>query len=235
MITATRSGPAAAPFVGLALDIGLPLVAYYALHAAGASDRDALLAATIAAGLRLIFVAIRRRRLTWFATMMLAIFGGGLALAFVGGDARVLLAKDSAGTATMGMVFLASLVGDRPLPLSASEGWSPARARQLESLYREEPAARRAIRITTLGWGVGLLFESVARIPLVLTVPISWAVGLSTAWMIIALAGLVAWNAGYLMHATRRSPALRVLLPGGAQRQPPPPADSRSRSTSNDS
>jgi len=40
-------------------------------------------------------------------------------------------------------------------------------------------------------------------------------VGLSTAMMIVAMAGLAVWNAVYFTRAARRNPALSVLLPGG--------------------
>lgn len=202
------------PLIGLALDIGLPLVAYYALHAFGASDWLALLTATAAAGARLIWVAISKRRLTWFSVIMLGVFGIGFALAFVGGDPRVLLIKDSAGTATIGVTFLASLLGENPLTLSAAQTWKPHQAAELDVLYRREPAARRAFRVSAFGWGVGLLAESLLRIPLVWLLPIHWAVGLSTAWMITAMAVLTIWNIGYMLHAAHHAPELRPLLPG---------------------
>ena len=107
--------------VALACDVGLPLIAYYGLHAFGASDRAALLTATAAAGVRLVWVAARTRHITWFASVMLAVFGAGTALTFTGGDARVLLLKDSATTAMIGAVFLTSLIGERPMTLSAAQ------------------------------------------------------------------------------------------------------------------
>jgi hypothetical protein len=73
---------------GLAWDVGLPLAAYYGLHALGVADWPALLAATAVAGLRIVWVAVRDRRLNAFATIMLVIFGIGLILSFVSGDAR---------------------------------------------------------------------------------------------------------------------------------------------------
>lgn len=203
-----------AALAGLACDIGLPLVAYYALHGFGASDWAALLAATAAAGARLAWVAVRDRRVTWFAAVMLGAFGVGLALAFVGGDPRLLLLKDSSVTAAIGAVFLVSLLGERPLTLSAAQTWRPARAERLGELYRTEPAARRAFRASALGWGAGLLAESALRVPLVYLLPVDVMAGLSTVVMIAAMAGLAVWNAVYITRAARRTPALSVLLPG---------------------
>ena len=82
-----------APLVGLGWDVGLPLVGYYALHLLGASDWTALLAGALAAGLRLVWVAVAHRRMTWFGALMLAVFGIGLLLALVGGDPRFVLVE----------------------------------------------------------------------------------------------------------------------------------------------
>lgn len=199
--------------LGLALDIGLPLIAYYALHALGATDWAALLAATAAAGIRLAAVAVWTRRVSWFAAIMLVMFGVSLALAFIDGNPRFLLLKDSFSTAALAGVFLASLLGERPLALAAAMSWRPHRAQALSDLYRDEPAARRAFRVSSLGWGIGLLIESALRIPMVYLLPIRLAVGLSTVWMVVAMVATAAWNAVYIAHAARRTPTLEALLP----------------------
>lgn len=209
-----------AQLAGLACDVGLPLLGYYTLRGFGASDWAALLAATAAAGARLAWVAVWTRRITWFAAIMLSLFGAGTALAFVGGDPRVLLLKDSASTAMIGAVFLISLIGEHPLTLSAAQTSRPALAERLAALYRSEPAARRAFRVSALGWGAGLLGESTLRVPLIYLIPVDVMVGLSTAMMIVAMAGLAIWNAAYITRAARRTPALAILLPRGARSVP---------------
>ena len=73
---------------GLALDVGLPVVTYYALHAAGVSNWFALLAATLVAGARIVLVAAGQRVLNALGLVMLVIFGLGLALTFATGDIR---------------------------------------------------------------------------------------------------------------------------------------------------
>lgn len=202
-----------AVLAGLACDVGLPLAGYYTLHGFGAPDRVALLAATAAAGARLVWVAVRTRRMTWFAAVMLGVFGAGTALAFAGGDPRVLLLKDSATTAMIGVVFLVSLLGERPLTLSAAQTWRPGQARRLAELYRAEPAARRAFRVSALGWGAGLVGEAALRVPLAWLLPADVMMGLSTVMMITVMAGLAIWNAAYITRAARQTPALSVLLP----------------------
>ncbi|MEV6493685.1 VC0807 family protein [Actinoplanes sp. NPDC051633] len=200
----------------IVFDVGLPLATYYTLHGLGVSDRTALLAATAAAGVRLVWVALRTRHVTWFAAVMLSVFGAGAVLTFIGGDARVLLLKDSAPTVMLGLVFLASLLGGSPLTVSAAQSWKPAQADRVADLYRSEPAGRRAFRVSSLVWGVGLLAEAVVRVPLVYLLPVTVMVGLSTAMMLGTLAALFVWNAIYLTRAARRSPELSILVPSRA-------------------
>ncbi len=207
------SGRRGAALAGLALDVGLPLAGYYTMHALGVSDWAALLAATAAAAARLAGTAVWTRQISWFAAIMLTVFGAGLALAFVGGDPRFLLLKDSFSTALLGAVFLASLASKRPLTLAASQAWKPGQAEVLDQLYRTEPAARRAFRVSTAGWGLGLVGEASLRVPLLYLLPLDVMVGLSTAMMIGAMSALAIWNAAYITRAARRHPALRILLP----------------------
>ena len=184
-------------FSGLLWDVGAPLIGYYALHLLGASDWVALLVATLAAGLRLVWVAVRTREITWFAAVMLGVFGLGLALAFVGGDPRFLLVKDSFGTALVGLVFLASLFFGKPLTLSAFQTWQPKEAVEMEEYYRTLPPIRRMFRISAMVWGFGLLLEAIVRIPLIYLLPIDVMVGLSTGMMVTVIVGLSVWNGWY--------------------------------------
>lgn len=73
--------PAGSSILGLIrmmlLDVGLPLVAYYGLHAVGVSDYRALLTGSVVAGLRVAFVALRSRRLDGFAAFLMALFASG--------------------------------------------------------------------------------------------------------------------------------------------------------------
>jgi hypothetical protein len=185
---------------GLAWDVGLPVVAYYALHVAGASDWVALLAGTVAAGIRIVWIAARDRSWNLFATVMLVSFALGLGLAFVSGDPRFLLLKNSIVTAGIAITFLVSGAMGRPLTLAAAQNWSPDRAGALAAEYATNPRIRRGHHVATLVWGLGLLGEALIRIPLIYLLPISVMVGLSTAIMVTAFAVLVAWT---VRHARR--------------------------------
>jgi hypothetical protein len=183
---------------GLAWDVGLPVAAYYALHLAGATDWVALLAATAVAAARTLWGVVRHRTMNQFATVMLLVYGIGLLLAFVSGDPRMLLLKSSLVTAAVGAVFLVTAIrGRRPLTLAAAQSFMPAKAEALSEMYDGDLDVRRAFRLTSAVWGVGLLAEAVLRIPLVVLLPVEIGVGASEGLFIAAFVGLMVWNGWY--------------------------------------
>jgi hypothetical protein len=188
---------------GLVLDVGLPLVTYYVLHAAGTSDRVALLAATLAAGTRIVVVAVRRRVLNAFGLVMLVIFGLGLVLTFATGDVRFLVLKDSIGTGVLGLLFLCFAAAGHPLTLAATRTWGPERAAAMAERYRTVPAVRHGHFVASIVWGVGLLAEALVRVLLVFVLPISVVVGLSTVLVVVTIGSLTVWTLWYVRRARR--------------------------------
>lgn len=204
------SAPVPGPLVmlrGLALDVGLPVLAYYALHLAGASDWAALLAATAVAGARIAWSAWRRRSLNAFATVMLLVYGVGLALTLVTADPRTLLLRTSLVTAAIGVVFLVTAWhGRHPLTLSASQSFAPADAERAAREYATNPLVRHGHRVSSAVWGLGLLAEAVVRVPVVYLLPVDVAVGVSEGLLVVALVGLAAWNGRYVRRARAGAP-----------------------------
>jgi hypothetical protein len=186
---------------GLAWDIGLPLVAFYGLHLAGASDWVALLTASGAAAARLVWGAVRDRRLNPFAAVMLVVFGVGVALALIGGDPRFLLLKDSVTTAAVGLTFLGTTLFGRPLTFAAMQSFNPGRAAELAERYAGDPRVRHGYRLTSGVWGVGLLVEAAVRVPLIYLLPVSVMVAVSQAMMIVAFVLLIGWTSWYSRRA----------------------------------
>ncbi|HEX4250905.1 MAG TPA: VC0807 family protein [Pseudonocardia sp.] len=187
----------------LAWDVGPSVAAYYGARALGCSDYVSLLAGTVASALRLIWVAVRDRRVDAFAMFLMVLFGVGLALTFVTGDARFVIVKDSLTSFVAGLFFLGSCALGRPLTYYAAQRFAgPAEAVGLRARFAD-PAVRRRYYATSLVWGGGLLAESLLRIPLVLTLPIDVAVGASTVLMIVAYTLLIGWT----IHFASRGPA----------------------------
>jgi hypothetical protein len=189
---------------GLAADVGLPLLGYYVLHFLGVADWPALLAATALAAVRIVWVAVRERSLNLFATVMLVVFGLGVVLALVSGDARFLLLKNSIVTGSVGLVFLVTTLWGRPLSVAASESFQPDRREEIRREYDTNPYVRRGHKVSSTVWGAGLLLESLVRVPLIYLLPVSVMVGLGEALTVVVFAGLMAWTVWYRKQAAAR-------------------------------
>ncbi|MBY8863210.1 hypothetical protein K7711_42550 [Nocardia sp. CA2R105] len=176
-------------------DVGVPLVAYYALHALGASNLVALGAGTVISGVFLLAEVARKRKVDLFAGVILAGFVIGFAMTFLSGDARFMLAKDSVVTGLIGLAFLGSALIGKPLVYVAARsgmaGSDPAKAAAFEERYRTRPTMRRAFGVLSGIWGVGLLGEAALRVFLVYQLPVSTMVWLSTVMMAVTFAVLI--------------------------------------------
>lgn len=179
------------------LDVGLSVVVYYAANLLGASAYVSLLAGTIVAGLRTVWVAVAQRRIDLFSSFLMLLFGLGLGLSFLTGDPRFLLAKESVTTFCAGAALLGSCVLGRPLAYYAARRLAHsaggARQREFDATAQDETLRRRWYQIS-LVWGVGLTADSVLRIVGVYALPFDTAAALSQALLIGAFAGLIGWT-----------------------------------------
>jgi len=206
----TRSAGMGAMVRGLLIDVGLPIIAYYVLRAFGASEWVALLAATGVAAVRIVWGIVAQREVNQFATVMLLVYGLGLALALLTGDERILLLKGSLITGSIGAVFLVTgIIGKRPLTLAASQSFQPGRAAEIAEEFRTEPAARQAHRLISGVWGIGLLAEAILRIPVVYLLPIDAGYLISELMLVAAFALLIGWTIWYVrkLGSTADEPA----------------------------
>jgi hypothetical protein len=112
--------------------------------------------------------------------------------------------------ATVGLVFLISARGRRPLTLAAQQSFLPARAAELAGQYADSPRVRRGHRVASIVWGAGLLTEAVVRVVLVYLLPIDVMVGVSTGLTVVTFGGLIAWTARYVASHARTVPVLAV-------------------------
>lgn len=180
--------------LGLLWDAGLPMASYYALRAAGVSEWTALLCATLVAGTRVAWVAVKSKRVTWFGALMVAVFGIGLALAFLTGDPRLMLAKNSVSSAIVGVGFLISLAFNRPLTLIAFQTWRPKDADTWQQTYDSDPDVRRMFRRSAVAWGIGMLIAAGLRLPIIYLLPLDIAVAAAGIPGAIIMGGLGIWT-----------------------------------------
>jgi hypothetical protein len=158
----------------LFLDSGLSVGSYAVLRWLGESTYTALLTATIVAGIRAVYVIVRRREADAFALFMLFVFAMGLGLSFVTGSVDFLLVKESFGTGLVGLAFLITCLFGKPLMYYTSQRFAattPDERARWQGLWQTTPSFRRHFRFMSIVWGVVFLGESLIRIPFVFLLP----------------------------------------------------------------
>jgi hypothetical protein len=174
---------------GLLLDIGPPLIAYYGLRAIGESQYVALLSATVLAGLKVGYDAIRARRLDPFAGYLMLNFGLSLAIGLATSDARMLMAGNTLVGGIGALIFLGSCVIGKPLTQVVSERVQPDSD---EPEPDEEDFKHRLHVQLSAMWGIGLLVSMLVSLAIIFSLSVDVANGVNTVISLALVAGLLA-------------------------------------------
>jgi len=157
----------------LLLDLVVPTVGYFLLHALGLSDVWALTVAGSAAGVMAIVNSIRLRHIDLLGVLVCAELALSVALAVVTDDPRLVLARAAFYLAVGGVVLLASGFAGRPITYTAAEPMAtkgdPARARAYAVAWERSPAFRSIHVRLSVVIGLGMLAYAVLRIVIIYT------------------------------------------------------------------
>ncbi len=190
----TRGGSLARALAPLVLDVGVPLGAYYLLrHGMGLGMVAALSLSSVVPAARTLWCAVRDRSINLLAALMLATTVLGIALGYVTGDPRLMIAKDSATSSVIALTMIASALAGRPLMSAALKPMltrgDTARTAAWDRLSAGSARFRGLERRYSLIWGGALLAECAVRLVGAFTLPVDTMVGGST---LILLGGIVA-------------------------------------------
>jgi hypothetical protein len=159
-------------------------------------DAPALMVASAPPILWSIAGFIRERKLDAISLLVL----GGIALSLLafagGGGVKFLQLRENLVTGLVGLVFLGSVAVGKPLIFALARAGTRRRSADVGEAFealRDDPALRRAITLSTLVWGLGLVAACALNCALVFVLsikqfmlvggPISYgAIGLLTAW-----------------------------------------------------
>jgi len=182
---APNPGRTAAALRPLAIDVGVPLAIFYLLHDAfGLSLWLSLALSSVAPAARALGGLAAERRLNLLATLMLAVNLAGIAVSFLTGDPRAMIAKDSVISSVIAFAILASVVMRRPLMSAGLEPFMtrgvPERTAAWDRLSAGSARFRRLEMAFSAIWGLLLLAECVARLIGAYTLPVTTMVWLST-------------------------------------------------------
>ncbi len=193
----------------LVLDVACPYLTYHYLirFAPAMSPALALVLSGTFPVLANVLSLMRSRTLDIIGVVVLVGIGVGAVTAFMSGDARMVLLRESFVTGALAIVCLASLWWPRPLLFfigrDFSTGHDPARVAQFNALW-ELPGARRTFRVMTAVRGAGWIAGVAIKIALVLTlsIPQVLVVGPIESWGITA--ALIWWTLRYARDARAR-------------------------------
>jgi hypothetical protein len=158
--------------VNLAVNVVAPLALYYGLRTAGADQWLALTLGVIPSGLRAVWTVITKRRVDPLVLATLSILALAVAVSFVTGSPRFLLAKDGGITGIVGIWMLATLLRT-PFYFQMARTVSTGASRDnIEISWRRSPTFRRNMQVATVIWGVGLVLDAVLLMVLAYTLPI---------------------------------------------------------------
>ena len=193
----------------LVLDIACPYVAYQYLRqqVPQMSPSLALLLSGVFPVLNNVRSLVRSRTLDIIGVVILVGIVVGAASAFVTGDPKLLLIRESFVTAALAVVCLASLLWPRPLLFfigrDFSAGHDPARVAEFNAMWAR-PGARRVFRVMTVVWGLGWLAEFALKIVLVLTLTIPQVLVVGPIESNGITIALILWTIRYANESRRR-------------------------------
>ena len=170
---AERSTAKRRAIIRTVLEVGTPLAAFYGLRATGHSEYFALLAATIVAGIPVVYGLVKARQLDPYSGYLMLMFGLTLAVALVTTDPRLVLAGQTLVGGAAAAVFLASCLVGKPMTQFVAARFMPAAAEHTPT------AALHALHIRLSAVvGVGLVIQVAILLSIIFTFPFDVANGL---------------------------------------------------------
>ncbi|MEV6942218.1 VC0807 family protein [Streptomyces sp. NPDC051172] len=180
----------------LIVDVAVPLGSYYLFKDAfGMSTFAALAWSSVVPAVRTVWSVVKERRTNGLAGLILVVNVVSLLLSFVSGDPRLMLAKDSAVSSTVGIGILVSVALGRPMMTAGMKPFLVKGDPKKEAAWQRLASGRAAAsadflrkeRTFSVIWGVALLTECVARVVGAYTVPVETMVWLGG----VVLAGVM--------------------------------------------
>jgi hypothetical protein len=190
--TRARAGHATRPGAGigtalrpLLIDVGVPVGSYYLLHGAfGLSVWLSLALSSVGPAARAIAGLAAERKLNVLALLMLAVNLAGIAVSFLTGDPRAMIAKDSLVSSVIAIAILASMAARRPLMSAGLRPFltkgTPERTAAWDRLSASSARFRRLEMLFSAIWGLLLLADCAARLIGAYSLPVTTMVWLST-------------------------------------------------------
>lgn len=172
--------------VSLLINAVAPIAVFYGLRAAGVDQWTALMLGLVAPTVKAVHSVITKRRIDMLAGLIVTVLLLSVALSFLTGSPRTLLARDGWITAVAGIWILLTLPRT-PYYLYALRTFTGGTLReQINAAWRDTPAFRPVVHVCTTIWGSALLLDAVSTVVLAYTMPVD-SVPLIGALKLVAL------------------------------------------------
>jgi hypothetical protein len=162
-----------ATLLPLLLDLIVPTLGYFVLHALGLSDVWALTVAGSAAAVLVIVNSVRLRHLDLLGVLVCVELVVAIVLAVVTDDPKLVLARAAFYLAVGAVVLVASGLKGRPVTYTAAEPMAtkgdPVRARAYAAAWERSPAFRGIHGRLSIAIGLGMLAYAVLRLVIIYT------------------------------------------------------------------
>ena len=204
----SRSSVMRGLMISLIINVGLPLLIIRLLtQYAHTTELTALSVAAVVPLLSTVVELVRHRRLDIIAVFYLLGTLTSIIAIFLGGDARLLVIRESFFTGALGLACLLSLLLPRPLMFYVGRqmfaGNDTAKVANFNAAW-QNPRARFVHRLITAVWGCVYVGEFILRVIIAYTLPPTLAFGLGSTILIIVTAGTFIWMFAYIRRVQQR-------------------------------
>lgn len=208
------------------INAALPLLIYWALKKyTTASDLLALIASGVPSLIDSTIGIIRRKRIDLLAGLVLISIATSLITIALGGSPKVYLVRESFFTAAFGLAYLVSLFFPRPLAFYFARyfmtGNHPENIPWFDSLWQYK-MFRHTMRVITVVWGIGFLFEAALRTYLVIVLSTEQFLIVSPFVLYGTLGALLLWMFLYSRQGRKRSEEVRQHMAAQQHTTTPP-------------
>jgi hypothetical protein len=172
------------------------------------SSIAALSIATLIPLLDNIVHLVKHRKLDAFGALMLFTFLLTIALVLAGGSEKMLLVRESLVTASVGLIFLGSLLFSRPMIFHLALRFigNPDFASNWQYPY-----FRFVMRLMTLVWGVMLTAEAAVRVFMVFRLSTATYLALSNFVLYGFIGAAALWTVAYRRHSACKLTRIKRL------------------------
>ncbi len=195
------------------LNIVLPFLGFLVLDHEHVGTVTALTIVAIFPVAAILYGWVRTHHTDALSIVSLLFIVLGIATSFITGSARFLLLKESVFTGVFGLVFLGSLLRERPLGFYFGRQFvargDPARTARWDDLW-QYPGFRHSQRVITAVWGVGWILDAAIRVVLVFMLSVTVFMVVSQVMFFCVFIGLFMWMMAYARRKKRESDAARA-------------------------